>query len=349
MAFLDINNVSIKGISACVPKKSDRISDIYKWDGATNFIESTGIASRRRADDLVTSADLCYEAADELIKALKWEKADIEALIFVTQTPDYILPATSCVLQQKLGLSSDCYTLDISLGCSGWVYALSVISALLQNGTIKKGILLAGDTVTKLCSPDDKSVYPLFGDAGTATAIEYTPESRGMKFIFNSDGKGYETIICREGGYRTPVSQSSLLPIKKDETITRRNIDLELDGMDVFSFGINKAPKSVKQLCEHFEIDKETVDIFSFHQANKMMNDMIRKKLKLSEAKVPYCMEEFGNTSCASIPLVLVTREKERLRNEKLSHIACGFGVGLSWGSVWFETDKIVVSELIEI
>lgn len=278
-----------------------------------------------------------------------WDKSEIEAIVFVTQTPDYILPATSCVLQQKLGLSSDCYTLDISLGCSGWVYALSVISSLLQNGTIKKGLLLAGDTITKLCSPEDKSTYPLFGDAGTATAIEYTPGSAGMKFVFNSDGKGFETIICREGGYRSPFSQASLESVKIDDTISRRNIDLELDGMDVFSFGITKAPKSVKQLLEHFEISKDDIDIFSFHQANKMMNEMIRKKLKLPEGKVPYCMDEFGNTSCASIPLVLVNKEREKLCKGKLTHIACGFGVGLSWGSVWFETDKIIVPELIEI
>lgn len=232
-------------------------------------------------------------------------------------------------------VSSDSFTLDISLGCSGWLYALSVICALLQNGTIRKGILLAGDTVTKLCSPDDKSVYPLFGDAGTANAIEYALESNGIKFIFNSDGKGFETIICREGGYHTPLSALSLLPNKKDETITRRNIYLELDGMDVFSFGITKAPKSVKQLCEHFKIDKDDVGIVSFHQANKMMNDMICKKLKLPETKVPYCMDEFGNTSCASIPLVLVTKKKSSvMRNLHISPVVLVLAYpGAAYGS----------------
>ena len=349
MAFLDIKNVSIKGISACVPLKEEKTSDIYKWDGGSNFIESTGIASRRRSDDSMTSADLCVAAAEKLIEEIGWNKDVIEALVFVTQTPDYILPATSCVIQQRLGLSKECYTLDISLGCSGWVYALSVIAALLQNGTIKRGLLLAGDTVTKLCSPEDKSTYPLFGDAGTATALEYDENSYGVKFVFNTDGRGYETIICRDGGYRQPINENSLEMKNFGQGTSRRGVDLELDGMDVFSFGISKAPKSVKQLCEHFSIDKDSVNIFSFHQANKMMNEMIRKKLKVGEEKVPYCMEEFGNTSCASIPLTLVTRERHKLINKTLRHIACGFGVGLSWGSAYFETDRIIVPELIEI
>lgn len=288
-------------------------------------------------------------ATEKLIEELNWDKSEIEALVFVSQTPDYILPATSCILQQRLGLPKECYTLDISLGCSGWVYALSVISSLLQNGTIKKGFLLAGDTVTKICLPDDKSTYPLFGDAGSASALEFNEKSDGFKFIFNTDGAGYETIIIRDGAYRNPLNKRSLKPIAKDDSTSRRAVDLELDGMNVFSFGITKAPKSVKQLCEHFGIDKDSVDVFSFHQANKMMNEMIRKKLKIEESKVPYCMDEFGNTSCASIPLVLVTKEREKLKQEKLKHIACGFGVGLSWGSVYFETDKLIVPELIEI
>lgn len=349
MAFLDIKNVSIKGISACVPCTKDCISDIYKWGGVNSFCESTGIKARRRACDDTTSADLCQAAAEKLIAELGWNKKEIEILVFVTQTPDYILPATSCLLQYKLGLSKDCYTLDISLGCSGWVYALSVIAALMQNGTIKKGLLLAGDTPTKLCSIEDKSSYPLFGDAGTVTAIEFDTASRGMQFAFNSDGEGYETIIVREGAYRNPVSENSFEMHEDGENIVRNNLDVELDGMNVFSFGITKAPKSVKQLCEHFGIDKDSVDLFTFHQANLMMNEMIRKKLKLPEEKVPYSMDDFGNTSSASIPLTLATRESSRLESETIKHIACGFGVGLSWGSVYFETDKIIVPELIEI
>jgi 3-oxoacyl-[acyl-carrier-protein] synthase-3 len=317
--------------------------------GVDNFLNTTGIRARRKASNGVTTSDLCYAAAEKLIEELKWDKSEIDALVFVTQTPDYILPATSPILQSKLGLSKDCYTLDISLGCSGWVYALSALAALMQNGTICKGLLLAGDTILKMCSSEDKSTYPLFGDAGTATALVYDPSSTGLKFNLNSDGAGYETIIIRDGGYRNQPTAESFVQHSHGEGIERSNMNLELDGMNVFSFGISKAPKSVKGLIERFGIDKESVDLFTFHQANMFMNESIRKKLKIESEKCPYCMDEFGNTSCASIPLTLVTRRREQLISKKLNHIACGFGVGLSWGSVYFETDNITVPELIEI
>lgn len=349
MAFLEVKNVALKGISACVPKQTDNIIDIYKWDGAEAFVESTGVKQRRRADVNVITSDLCFHAAETLIEDLKWSKEEVEALIFVTQSPDYILPATSCILQERLGLPNSCFTLDVSLGCSGWVYGLSVLSTLLQSGSIKKGLVLAGDIVAIMSDIDDKSAYPLFGDAGTATALEYDPDASPMKYLFNSDGSKNETIIIRDGGYRNPVSLQSFEKTICSEGIIRDKLHLELDGMNVFSFGITKVPKQIKQLIEHYGIDKDNVDLFTFHQANLMMNEMIRKKLKLPEEKVPYCISEFGNTSSASIPLALVTQERDRLQTEKLQHIACGFGVGLSWGSVWFETDKIIVPKLIEI
>ena len=349
MAFLDIKNVDIVGMSACVPNHKQSIFDIYKWEGVNNFCHSTGIKARRVADSSTTASDLCHKAAETLIKDLGWSRADIDILVFVTQTPDYILPATSCLLQERLKLSKECYTLDISLGCSGWVYALSVISSLMQNGTIRKGILLAGDTPLKMCNEEDKSSYPLFGDAGTATALEYNQNSQGLKFGFNTDGSGGDVIVIQDGGYRNEVSLNSFEKGCYGDGIERNRLNVELDGMSVFSFGISKAPKSIKQLCEHFGIDQSNIDLFTFHQANLMMNEMIRKKLKLPETKVPYCMDEFGNTSSASIPLTLVSREGQNLRTKQLRHIACGFGVGLSWGSVWFETDRIVIPELIEL
>ena len=334
MSFLNIQNVQIKGISACVPKVNDCILDIYKWGGGEAFVKHTGIRQRRRTSPDLTASDLCETAAKTLIESLGWNKSDIDALIFVSQTPDYPLPSTSCLLQSRLGLSKECLVLDISLGCSGWVYALSVLGSLMQNGTIKKGLLLAGDTITKLCSSEDKTTYPLFGDAGTATALEFSPHNNEMKFVFNSDGGGYEAIIAKEGGYRH---------------LNETRPNLKLDGSEVFSFGVFKVPKQIKNLINQFNIKLEEVNIFTFHQANLMMNEMIRKKLNLPQEKVPYSLAEFGNTSCASIPLTLVTKEGENLKTKKLQHIASGFGVGLSWASVWFETDKIVVPSLVEI
>ena len=350
MAFLEVKNVEIVGVSACVPKQKEDNSQIYpKWGDYDGFIASTGINSHRVAPSNITTCDLCYESAKKLMTELQWNKDEIEALIFVSQTPDYVLPPTSCILQEKLELSQNCYTLDVSLGCSGWVYGLSVITSLMQNGTIKKGLLLVGDTISKLCSKEDKSTYPLFGDAGSATALVYNQNASPFYFNLHTDGTGYNNIIVKDGGYRNPVSESSLRSKLVSEGIERNSLNLELDGMNVFSFGITKVPKCINELVEHFNLDKEKTDLFVFHQANKFMNEKICKKLKLDEEKTPLSLDEFANTSCASIPLTLVTRCQENLKNTSQSLIACGFGVGLSWGGVALKSNKICVPNLIEI
>lgn len=351
MSFISIGNVNIVGISACVPKEVEEVSDfsLFSIDDAINFSKTTGVERRRKSPVDVCSSDLCFKAAEKLIEELGWATNEIECLLFVSQTPDYTLPATSTILQHRLGLSTDCYTLDISSGCSGWVDALSVISSLLSHGSMKKGILLAGDTILKFCSETDKSTYPLFGDAGTATALEFSDkEENRIHFTFNSDGEGSDAIMIMDGGFRNPVNEKSLIKETISEGIERSKLDLILEGMDVFSFGISKAPQSVNNLLNHFSIDIEKIDYFIFHQANKFMNEKIRKKLKLPEEKVPYSLKDFGNTSCATIPLTLVTQLQDRLIKQKLSHVACGFGVGLSWGSCYFQTDQIVCPDLIE-
>lgn len=351
MAFLDFNHISIKGVSACVPKDIEYNKDVYmKWGGFEQFLSTTGIEQRHKASENICSSDLCIRSVERLISDLNWNRKEIDAVIFVTQTPDYILPATSTVIQKKLDLSESCYTLDISLGCSGWVYALSILTALMQNGTIRKGLLLAGDTILKLCSPEDKSTYPLFGDAGTATALEYDCSvDTSMKFCLNSDGKGYNSIIIRDGGYRNPVSEQSFINKIYGDGIVRNQINLELDGMNVFSFGISKAPQVVNELVEHFVLNKEEIDFYTFHQANFFMNEKIRKKMELASAKVLYSLKDFGNTSCASIPLTLVTQIRSELQTRHLKHISCGFGVGLSWGAVYFETKSIICPDLIKL
>lgn len=350
MAFLETRNVRITGMSAAVPSVVEENIDIYKkWGEYDHFVSTTGIERHRKSGALTCSSDLCKKAAQALLDDLDWNKEEIDALVFVSQTQDYIAPATSCLLQHELGLKEGCLALDISLGCSGWVYALSVIAALMQNGSIRKGLLLAGDTILKLASPKDKSTWPLFGDAGTATALEYLPGAEGIKFSFNTDGSGAEAIIVRDGGYRYPVSADSFKENERGEDIVSNRLQVELNGMDVFSFGISKAPKSVNGLLDHFQIEKDAVDCFTFHQANLFMNEKIRKKLKLPVEKVPYSLKDFANTSCASIPLTLVTQRGEELRNGRIKHVVCGFGVGLSWGSAYFETEFIVVSKLKEV
>lgn len=349
MAFLQIKNIKISGLSVAVPSQIEEISEVYqKWGEYDSFISTTGIKRHRKASENLCASDLCVAAADQLIQKMGWQREDIEALVFVSQTPDYVLPATSCIIQKRLGLGSHCYTLDISLGCSGWVYALSVIASLMQSGEIKKGLLLAGDTILKLCSPDDKSTYPLFGDAGSATALEYDSLADAIDFCMNTDGAGFEAIMVKDGGCRNGVSVNSFVHNNYGNGIVRNNLNLELDGMSVFSFGISKAPKVVNDLISHFNLSIDDIDWFTFHQANLFMNEKIRKKLKLPAEKVAYSLRNFANTSCASIPLTLLTGIGSKLETDHLKHIACGFGVGLSWGAVYFETNNIICTKLIE-
>ncbi|MEG0808371.1 MAG: ketoacyl-ACP synthase III [Alistipes sp.] len=352
MAFLNLKNVAIKGIAACVPKHSEEninAAVFSSTDDATKFIASTGVSRRRTADVTTTSSDLCFIAAQKLLSDLNWEKESIDCLIFVTQTPDYILPATSCILQDRLSLKEDCYALDISLGCSGWIYGMSVVCSLVSSGCFKRAILLAGDTSSHICSKSDKSAWPLFGDAGTATAIEYDLSAPEIYYHLASDGSGSEAISVHDGGFRNPVNDNSLKIESIDVGIERSKLHLILNGMDVFSFGLSKAPQSVNYLIDHFNLDKDAVDTFLFHQANLFMNEKIRKKLKLDDLKVPYSLSDFGNTSSASIPLTLVSQRQQKYQTKKMKTIGCGFGVGLSWGSIYFETDKIMCPSLIEI
>lgn len=352
MAFLEIRNVSIKGISACVPKTVDENSNYpMNEDDKIKLISSIGVERKRIANSETCTSDLCFKAAERLIEELRWDKSEIDCLIFVSQTHDYILPATSCILQDRLGLSEECYTQDISLGCSGWVYGLSTIASLIQAGGGKnftKALLLVGDTTSKTTSRSDKSSWPLFGDAGTATALEYSENSSGLKFHFGTDGSGYDAIIIQDGGYRKRFTHESLVMTEYEEGISRNNLDCYLDGMSVFSFAISKGPQSVNKLLDFYKIEKESVHYYTFHQANLYLNEKIRKKLKLEVEKVPYSLKNYGNTSCATIPLTLVTELKAELENKELNHISCAFGVGLSWASVYYKTKRIVCPEIIE-
>jgi len=356
MAFLQVNNVKISGLSACVPKQIDENVNFPMFDNESykNFVATTGIERKRITSSEICTSDLCVVAAEKLIADLGWNKEEIALLVFVTQTPDYILPATSPLIQDKLGLSKDCYTLDISLGCSGWVYGLSVITSLFNQlpdneKKTAKAILLAGDTISKICSSTDKSTFPLFGDAGTATALEFSENAVPILFNMNSDGSGYQSIRINDGGFRNFVTNCSFEKTTRGDGIESNNLQLILEGMDVFSFGIKRAPESVNRLLEKFDIDKNAIDYFTFHQANMFMNEQIRKKLKIEIDKIPYSLKDYGNTSSATIPLTMIIELQNELINKKLNHIACGFGVGLSWGSVFFETNKIVCSKLIEI
>ena len=344
MAFLKFKNVRIAGFSAGVPKKTINnldLKDLSKNYDAAAFVETTGV-KERRVDDFTTS-DLCIVAAEQLIKDLNWNKSEIEAIIFVSQTRDYQVPATSCIIQDKLGLSIECYAIDIELGCSGWVYGLSSVVSLMTLGGIKKALLMAGDAKRAV---DDED--PLFGYAGTVTALEYNEGDKGFQFHFGTDGSGYDAILVPDGGSRNQMSSESFVKEEIEGRMYNR-LQARMKGMDVFSFGISTAPKSVRKLADNFGFDYLDYDYFVFHQANMKMNNMISKKLKLDLKKVPSSMYKFGNTSSASIPITIVTELQGKFEDKPTKFICCGFGVGLSWGTVAFETKDIVISDLVEI
>lgn len=347
MAYLTLRNVRITGFAAGVPKNiisniessGENISDMYE---AAEFVAATGVRERRW-DNIHTTSDLCYAAAERLISDLNWDKKEIDAIVFVSQTADYILPATSCILQDRLGLSKECYAVDISLGCSGWIYGLSALASLMQTGEIKKALLLVGDARGHVKTDD-----PLFGYAGTATALEYSSDATDMMFHFGTDGSGKDAIIIPHGGTRHQISPESF----NEEYIDGRKYNMlesRMNGMDVFSFAISTAPKSIKRLAEHFGLDYLSYDYYVFHQANKKLNDTIVKKLKLDPDKVPYSLDRFGNTSSASIPMTIVSELKGKVENKPTKFLCCGFGVGLSWGSVAFETTKLIISDIVEL
>jgi len=352
MAFQEFKTVQIDGVSACVPANIEENAGLDLFANSEEyekFVATTGIERRHVVTEGVCASDLCLAAAEKLIAELNWDKNDIECLIFVSQTPDYKLPATSCVLHGKLGLSKNCMTFDISMGCSGWVYGVSTLASILSSGNIKKGLLLIGDTVTRTKSPLDKSTYPLFGDAGTATALSYNENASPLQMALFTDGLSYDAIMIEDGGYRNPVNEKSFEYVDYGNGIVRNKLQSVLDGSSVFTFGISKAPQSVNALIEHFEIDKDTVDYFVFHQANMLMNEKIRTKLKLPEEKVPYILKDFGNTSSTSIPLTLVNNIGDKFNDSEVKILACAFGVGLSWGVVYTNFSKITCCKLIEV
>ena len=349
MAIIRYNGVGVKAVSACVPRNITKNTDLgylLPEDEIGKVIKSIGIKERRYADPDVCSSDLCQKAAERLFIDNDINKEEIDILIFVSQTADYHQPSTSPLLQHKLGLPSSCGCFDVNLACSGYVYGLSIAySFALQTG-IRNVLLLVGETMSKTVSQFDKVSTPLFGDAGTATLISKGdfPESI---FSLHSDGEGSDVIRMPYGGYRNPSCEKGFEPHKDADGNIRTGEQFYMDGMDVFNFGMKVEPKDIKELMKEANISVDNLDLLIYHQANRFMTDFFSKRLKISSEKTPYCLEKFGNTSSASIPLTIVSElfgsDKERTKT-----IVSGFGAGLSWASAFIDLSKCNISELIE-
>lgn len=352
MSQLTIKNVRIAGMSACVPAHvEDNLTlPIYKdQNDALKVIASTGIERHHKVDPGTTASDLTVKAVEGLLKDIGWQPEDVDCLAYVCTSRDYIAPQTSCILQDRLKLRNDCCVFDLPFGCSGWVYGMSIVGSLMSHGTLKRAILVAAETNTLNRNPLDTAVRPLFGDAATATALEFDPEhSRPMNFMYGVDGSGYQAVWAPYGGTRNPVTVEALQEKEVSPGVFRRGIDMIVNGMDVFGFAIKRPPQSLKDLIDTFNIDVESVDLLLLHQANKFIDEKVRKAIKMPPEKTPYCLEEYGNVTSASIPLTMVSRCREQLSGEEEKHcIACGFGVGLAWASMEFYAGNVKIGELI--
>lgn len=353
MARWNIHNVRMTGVSACVPKEVVHSEDFPFFDkeGAEVFNNTVGIRERRLGPDSLCTSDMCQAAAEKLLAELGWEKESVDMLVFESVTGDYKTPPTSCLLQDRLGLSEDCFCVDIPMGCCGCMYAMNVAGNMLSNGDIRRALLLIGDTALRMGSMQDKSRVPLFGDMGTAIALEYDPSALPIMIDFHTLGSGYKALMTPHGGYRHPITEESFVQEDFGNGIIRAPKDTLIDGLAVFTFAISKPAKTVANLMEELHIDKDNdIDYYLIHQANKLIVDRLVKKLKLPAEKVPYNLEEFGNTGGASVPGLMVTRLREQLQQEGNKRLLCSsFGLGLSWGTMLLNVEKLVIPELIEI
>jgi 3-oxoacyl-[acyl-carrier-protein] synthase III len=323
VARIMVDNINLAGVSAIVPANIESNHDLLLSDEEKKtLIKTTGIETRRIADPTITAADLCIRSAQKLMSELKWLPNEIEIIVFVSQTPDHTIPGSSMFIQHRLGLSKQCMSIDINQGCAGYVYGLSVISSLMQSGQLKKGLLLVGDTLSKVIKKGDTSLTPVFSDAGSCTALEIGNGS--MDFHLQTDGSGFEQIIVKNGGARKPNGDRGYL---------------YMNGQDVFNFALQEVVPNVQMLLSSANVSIDEVDYLVMHQANILLNEAIRKKLNVNEGKTLYSLREYGNTSCATIP-VSISSNTEKLSGKKdILFLLVGFGVGLSWGSALIKSN----------
>ena len=351
MAFVKIPNVAIRGVAACVPPKIEEVKDLpfYAEGEAADVMTTTGVERKHVVSEGMTGSDLCLKATEELLEKLGWERESIDAICYVTQTPDFTSPPTVFVMHDKLNLSEHCMAVDINHGCPGWVVGLNSLASLMSHGSIKRALLLDGDNITVTQYAMDRESRPLFGDCGTATALEYDENAAPMLFEIGTNTKDGRALMHEKGGWRTPYTMETYqeeLDLRSGKK-TMEAVTDAMDGMSVFSFGITMPPKSMKRLCTEYGVDINDIDKLLIHQANLFMVNKIAKKMKVEESKVPISLKNFGNTTSCTIPLTMVSQCANDYATQKQKTLACGFGTGLAWASVYFETENIVCPEVI--
>lgn len=346
-----VEGVSLQGIASAVPKQSqgsDAFYEAFGEDTVRKIIKRTGVEERRISQQLCTS-DLCEAAAQELMQSLGWEPSSIDALFFVSQTPDTSMPATACILHYKLQLSPHCLALDINLGCSGYVYGLWFASQLMMGGGIQRALLLAGDTASRFVSPLDRATAPLFGDAGSATALASDPNAPSMFFQLGTDGSGAPHLKIPAGGYRRPSTEETRQRISREDGGIRSEEELWMNGAEVFAFTLQRIPTLIQSTLEEASCSIEDLDAVVSHQANRFLLKHLGRRMKLQPQQLPINLDRYGNTSVASIPLAMTTELADSLSSQTQKLALVGFGVGWSWGAAVLETSSLVMPPLLEL
>ena len=352
MAKFYYKGLGITAMAAAVPKqiiKNYEYTEYFPVDQVKEVVSKVGVVERRFADENTCSSDLCYAAANQLLTDNNIDRNEIDLLVFLSQTPDYRMPATSIILQHRLGLPQSCAAFDIQLGCAGFSYALSVVYGMMQCPHIRKALVLDGETRSKVYSPKDRRSAFLFGDAGVAALVEKDHQFGTSWFSLNSDGSRYDLIMIKGGGYRHMSSIKTLTEKVVDEYGNIRSDEQGyMRGGDVFNFVIREIPRDIKNTIEFSGLDKDSIDYIVFHQANNFINSFIAKKMKLDTSKIPHTIEKFGNTSSVSVPLTIVSELKNKLEGEKILLLSA-FGVGMSWSTAIVPFVNCKISDIVEV
>ena len=353
MALVSSNNVGISALAACVPSRIinnyEYDLDIWPKEEVKKVVDKVGVFERRFVDENTCASDLCLAAAEKLIADNDIDRSEIDLLVFLSQTPDYRMPATSILLQHRLGLPMTTMAFDISLGCSGFISALSIVYAMMQNNGFRKALLLNGETRSKVYSRKDRREAFIFGDAGVAALIERDERFGESHFSLNSDGSRGDLIMIPGGGYRNMSSEETLKEKVVDEYGNIRSDEQGyMNGADVFNFVIVEVPKDIKRLMAAAGEDIHSMDYYVFHQANAFINNYIAKKMKLDRERIPWTIQKYGNTSSVSVPLTIVSELKDKMQGEKKLMLSA-FGVGMAWATAIVPFMDCKISDIVEI
>jgi 3-oxoacyl-[acyl-carrier-protein] synthase-3 len=306
-------------------RKFDNLVDSTDFDReeVEKVVGMAGVKTRHLADESVCSSDLCLLSAKDVLATLRWPTDSVDALIMVTQSPDYFLPSTACLLHRDLGLHDGCAAFDVGLGCSGYPYGIWLAAMMLQTPGFKRALVLHGETPARFASHSDRSVALLFGDAGSATALEAADASSDGKWWFDlhTDGSGYNDLIIHGGGFR------NRFPADREAGFVQMN------GKNIFNFTIKRVPPLIDDTLAAAGMSREQIDYYIFHQSNRFIMRHLAKKAGLPEEKIPLTIGEFGSTGGPSVPLTIARGNLKRPADRELQILALGYGVGLSWAS----------------